>query len=326
MATILAGDIGGTKSHLGLYQVERAEPRLLRDRTYVTRDYPGLEAVIADFLGGQVAVAAACFGVPGPVIDGVSHATNVSWDIREHAIAATLGGAAVRLLNDLEATAWGVRHLKETDLLELQRGESRPDATIAVIAAGTGLGEGALVAAPSGWCAIASEGGHADFAPIGNDQIALYDFLAREFGHVSYERVLSGPGLHNIYRFLLARAPEPQPAWLAARMAAEDPSAVISETALAGTDARCTHALEMFAAIYGAEAANLALKFLAVGGVYICGGIAPKILPFLQNGGLLRAFLDKGRMRTTLERIPVRVSLNPNTALIGAAHLAASMS
>src|SRR5207245_601770 len=195
----------------------------------------------------------------------------------------------------------------------------------AVIAAGTGLGEGALVAAAGGWYAVASEGGHADFAPQGKEQIELYDFLAREFGHVSYERVLSGPGLHNIYRFLVAGARGAEPVWLTERMAAEDPSAVISQAAIEGRDARCAHALETFVAIYGAEAANLALKFLAVGGVYLCGGIAPKILPAIRTGGFMRAFLDKGRLRPTLEHIPVRVSLNPDTALIGAASVAASM-
>jgi glucokinase len=325
-AVILGGDIGGTKTHLGLYRADLGHLTALDDRTYVTHDYPNLEVVIADFLKNQEAVSAACFGVPGPVIDGVSHATNVRWDMREHSIAGALGGVPTRLMNDLEATAYGVLHLDDSEIAVLQKGETRSyRINIAVIAAGTGLGEAGLIATPTGWQAIATEGGHCDFAPRGEEQRALLDFLSREFDHVSFERVLSGPGLHNIYRFLLARAPGEEPQWLTARMRSEDVSAAISETALEGRDARCMHALEIFTAIYGAEAANLALKFLAIGGVYVAGGIAPKILPYLQLGGFVRAFLDKGRFKSTLERIPIRVSLNPNAGLIGAAYMAASM-
>jgi glucokinase len=325
-AIILAGDVGGTKTHLGLYRADDADLTPLGDIIYATRDYPNLEAVIAEFLKSRGSVAAACFGVPGPVIDGVSHATNVPWDMREHAISSTLHGAPTRLINDLEATAYGVLHLKESEIAVLQKGDGRRDhVNIAVIAAGTGLGEAGLIATSNGWHAVASEGGHCDFAPRGADQVELLNFLTLEFGHVSFERVLSGPGLHNIYRFLTARSPQQEPQWLAERMRNEDASAVISETALQGRDARCVRALETFVAIYGAEAANLALKFLAIGGLYVGGGIAPKILPFLQRGGFVRAFLNKGRLESTLIRIPIRVSLNPDAALIGAAHMAASM-
>ncbi|HJU28540.1 MAG TPA: glucokinase [Candidatus Binataceae bacterium] len=326
MAIVLAGDIGGTKTHLGLFRAEGSTIAPLLDRIYVTRDYPNLETAVAHFLDGRRDVAVACFGVPGPVINGVSHATNVPWDMSEPTIAKSLGGPPTQLINDLEATAYGVIHLPDSEIAELQRGERHERANIAVIAAGTGLGEAGLVAVRSGgWQAIASEGGHGDFAPRGADQTKMLEWLAREFGHVSFERVLSGPGLHNIYRYLVAARPEPEPQWLVERMLREDASAVISETALEGRDSRCVSALETFVAIYGAEAANLALKFLAVGGLYIGGGIAPKILPFIRLGGFMRAFLDKGRLRSTLERIPVRVSLNPDAALLGAAHMAASM-
>jgi glucokinase len=327
--TILAGDVGGTKTHLGLYRADGPELLLLRERIYATHDFASLEDAVADFLGGADSAGAACFGVPGPVIDGVSHATNVPWNMEERTLARALNGTRVQLMNDLEATAYGVLHLEETELAVLQPGEVRRGGTnIAVIAAGTGLGEAGMVATDGGYHAVATEGGHCDFAPRGLEQEQLLEFLAREFDHVSFERVLSGPGLHNIYRFLLAHsqgseAKEPQ--WLVERMSAEDPAAVISAAALEGRDARCVHALEMFAAIYGAEAANLALKFLAVGGIYLGGGIAPKILPFLQRGGFVRAFLDKGRLRSMLERVAIRVSLNPAAALIGAAHVAASM-
>jgi glucokinase len=326
-AIVVAGDVGGTKTHLGLYQLADNKLSQIRDHTYVTRDFPSLEATLADFLAGAGSVNAACFGVPGPVIDRVSHATNVPWDMREQSIASSLGGAATRLVNDLEATSYGLLQLEESQFAVLQRGESHPSATsIAVIAAGTGLGEGALVATTgNSWHSIASEGGHADFAPCGKDQIELLEFLMREFDHVSFERVLSGPGLRNIYRFLAAASPGKEPEWLSERIRTEDPSAAISEAALSGKDSTCTRALEMFVEIYGAEAANLALKFLAMGGVYLGGGIAPKILPMLQQGNFMGAFLNKGRLKSTLERIPVRVSLNPAAALVGAAHIARTM-
>jgi glucokinase len=328
---VLGGDTGGTKTHLGLYRAARGELSLVRDRMYATTAYPSLEAVLLDFIavgpGAEGSVAAACFGVPGPIIDGVSHATNVPWDMRESSLSAGLNGAPTMLVNDLEATAYGVKYLTAAELRVLQAGEVRGGrAHIAVIAAGTGLGEGALVALADGRAqAVATEGGHCDFAPRGAEQIALLQFLAHEFGHVSVERVLSGPGLHNIYRFLLAQGGDPASDWLQERMSEEDPSAAISAAALAARDARCVRALEIFAEIYGAEASNLALKYMALGGVYVCGGIAPKVLPFLERGGFIRAFLDKGRLGATLARIPVRVSLNPSTALIGAAHVAASM-
>jgi glucokinase len=217
-------------------------------------------------------------------------------------------------------------YLDHSEMVELHQGQkSDGRSNIAVIAAGTGLGEAGLIAGPSGWSAVASEGGHCDFAPRGAEQVALLQFLEREFNHASYERAVSGPGLHNVYRFLLEYMPEPEPEWLRQRMSGEDASAVISEVALAEGDSRCIHTLELFTTIYGAEAANLALKFLAFGGLYIGGGIAPKILPFLQRGEFMRSFFDKGRLSTTLERMPVRVSLNEETALLGAAHLASSV-
>jgi glucokinase len=323
---ILAGDIGGTKTHLGLFRAVGRELQTIREHIYQTAAFQSLEEACAAFLLPEDRIGAACFGVPGPVIDGISHATNVSWSMSQDSIQRALGGAPTHLMNDLEATAYGVPYLQESEVAILHRGEERTArANIAVIAAGTGLGEAALIVTPSRYFAIATEGGHSDFAPRGDEQCRLLEFLAREFEHVSFERVLSGPGLHNIYRFVVSRSPGAQPDWLSARMRTEDPSAVISESALEGRDPRCVHALEIFTAIYGAEAANLALKYLALGGVYICGGIAPKILPFLQRGGLVEAFLDKGRLRPTLERIDIRVSLNPSAALIGAAWAAVAM-
>jgi glucokinase len=323
---ILAGDVGGTKTHLGLFRAAGSELLPIRDHVYQTSAFQSLEDACAAFLTRDDRLGAACFGVPGPVIDGVSHATNVAWSITQDSIQRAIGGVPTRLMNDLEVTAYALPYLKESEVAVLQLGEVRHGpANIAVIAAGTGLGEAALITTPGGYLAVPGEGGHCDFAPRGAEQCALLDFLSREFDHVSFERVLSGPGLHNIYRFVVAQTPGPEPEWLAAQMRTDDPSAVIGDTAIAGRDARCVHALDIFTAIYGAEAANLALKYLATGGVYLCGGIAPKILPFLQRGSLVAAFLDKGRLRSTLERFGVRVSLNPSAAVLGAAWAGRSM-
>ncbi|HVA40554.1 MAG TPA: glucokinase [Candidatus Binataceae bacterium] len=266
--------------------------------------------------------------MPGPIIGGVSHATNVPWTMEERALARALGVPGARLINDLEATAYGMLHLKESEIAVLQRGDPpAARAPIAVIAAGTGLGEAGLVPLEDGrWRSVATEGGHADFAPRGREQIELLEYLSGEFDHVSFERVLSGPGLVNIYRFLKKRTPEAEPQWLADEFArATDAAAVISETALKGGDPRCVEALRIFVDVYGAEAANLALKFMALGGVYVGGGIAPKILAALVAGGFVRAFLAKGRLDKVLARIPLRVSLNPAAGLIGAARCAMEM-
>jgi len=324
-ASVLAGDIGGTKTLLGLFRVEDGTPALVREKHYATRDFKTLEEVAADFLGGAASIAAACFGVPGPIIGGVSHATNVPWTMEEQALTRALGVAGARLINDLEATAYGMLTLGENEVAVLQPGDSAPPrAPIAVIAAGTGLGEAGLVPLTDGrWRSVATEGGHADFAPRGGEQIALLEYLSGEFGHVSFERLLSGPGLVNIYRFLKTRGGAAEPVWLAGQFAAgTDPAAIISEAALAARDPRCVEALGMFVDIYGAEAANLALKYMALGGVYLGGGIAPKILAALTAGRFVRAFLAKGRLDKVLARIPVRVSLNPAAALAGAARCA----
>jgi glucokinase len=327
-AAVLAGDIGGTKTLLGLYRVEGGAPELLREKHYVTRDFKTLEEIASDFLSGAWAIDAACFGVPGPIIGGVSHATNVPWTMEERALARALGVPGARLINDLEATAYGMLQLQENEIAVLQPGDP-PDsrAPIAVIAAGTGLGEAGLVPLEDGrWRSIATEGGHADFAPRGREQIELLEYLNGEFDHVSFERVLSGPGLVNIYKFLKARAPGHEPQWLAEEFAsAADAAAVISEAALKGRDPRCVETLRIFIDIYGAEAANLALKFMALGGVYVGGGIAPKILAKLTAGGFVRAFLAKGRLDKVMARIPLRVSLNPAAALAGAARCAMDM-
>jgi glucokinase len=328
MATvILAGDIGGTKCELGLFRVDNGTPTLLREHRYATRDFASLEDVCTHFMSGdQEPLAFACFGVPGPIINGEASATNVHWKMVEASLSRALGGTRVRLINDLGAAAYGVIHLADSELSVLQPGTfQRNQGNIAIIAAGTGLGEAALVLENGRHYAVASEGGHASFAPRDEEQIELYRYLHARLGHVSVERVLSGPGLFNIYSFVREHRKTPEPEWLTARLKKEDSSAVVSEVALAHRDPECEHALEMFVDIYGAEAGNLALKVLALGGVYVSGGIAPKILPALTGSRFTRAFIEKGRLEVMLSKIEVRVALNQATGLIGAAWCATSV-
>jgi glucokinase len=323
---VLAGDVGGTKTHLGLFRRSGEVLEPVRDRLYATAEFASLESACADFLGDATSVDAACVGVAGAIIDGRAHASNVAWQPSSTTLARALNGVPVRLINDLAATAYGVTHLKSSDLAVLHRAGNPPEhGNIALIAAGTGLGESALVWDKDQYHAVASEGGHADFAPHGEEQIDLLRFLEAEFGHASYERVLSGPGLSNIYRFVRVRSRIDEPAWLVEQFAAGDRAAAIGEAALAGRDPVCVHAMSMFCDIYGSEAANLALKMLALGGVFLGGGIAPKILPMLTQGGFMLGFLSKGRLNEILSRIEVRVVLNPAAALLGAAHCAAAM-
>lgn len=324
---ILAGDIGGTKTVIGLFKETDARLQTVREETFPSHRYGGLEAILDQFLGrtSRPSLRAACFGVAGPVVEGKSKATNLPWELDERTLAGALQVSWVKLLNDLEAAAYGMLHLTPTDLYVLQPGLPRRGNT-AVIAAGTGLGEAILYWDGAHYHPMATEGGHADFAPRSDLEIELLRYLEREFGHVSYERLLSGPGLFNIYRFLRDSNFAPEPEWLQKRIAEGDPGTVISEVGLAGEDPLCTKALELFCAVYGAEAGNLALKALAIGGVYVGGGIAPKILPKLQDGTFTSAFTDKGRFAEFLRSIEVKVALNPRAPLIGAAHYAFTLS
>ncbi len=325
---LLAGDVGGTKTLLGIFAEDHRHLVLVREARFATPQFPSLESICAEFLGAasEAEIAAACFGVPGPVIGGTATPSNIHWGISDKSLSSGLGGVPVTLINDLAATAQGVIHLPESDSVVINPGASLLYGNVAVIAAGTGLGEAALLAAKGGrYQLISSEGGHSSFAPVGDEQIELLRFLEREFGHVSWERVLSGPGQVNIYRFLRSRSSVAEPQWLGAALATSDAAQVISEAGLSGRDNVCTHAVEMFCAMYGAEAGNLALKVLALGGVFLCGGIAPKILHGLQGGEFMRGFTGKGRLATMLKQIEVRVVTNPDATLLGAAHSARAM-
>lgn len=316
-ARVLAGDIGGTKTNLALYELaggEQLEP--VREHTFQNRDYRGLRDVIADFAPGTV--SAATFGIAGPVFAGEVRMTNLPWEIRRDDLAGALGCDAVRLLNDLETTAFGALFLPEDRITVLREGRPRPG-NRAVIAAGTGLGQAILFRDGDRFVPSATEGGHVDFAPRNEKEIGLLRFLQREHERVSYERVVSGPGLHNVFRYLvegLGREVAPE---ILERIAAGDPGSVIGES---GDCPVCTEAVDLFVDLYGAQAGNLALAVLAVGGVYVGGGIVVKLLPRIRRGGFLEAFTRKGRYEDMMEDIPVRIILEPKASLLGAAHAA----
>jgi glucokinase len=323
---LLAGDVGGTKTKLALFDERAADLTPAREATLASQEMASFEDAIGRFLRERPAapISAACFGVAGPVVDGRCVATNLPWQLDERALAASIPAPRVRLLNDLEAMGYGVLVLPPTALTTLQPGRPRSGSK-ALIAAGTGLGEALLVWDGARHIVVACEGGHADFAPRDDVEIDLLRYLVKQFGRVSYERVLSGPGLFNIYRFLRDTGHAAESAWLAERLAAGDPSPVISEVALAGGHPLCVRALELFVSVYGAEAGNLALKALAVGGVYIGGGIGPKIRPKLTDGRFAAAFCDKGRLAELTASIPVHLILEPRAPLLGAAHVARSL-
>ena len=320
---ILAGDVGGTKTALALFELRDGALVLEREATLPSREFPAFEDAVARFLDGgtRPAVEAACLGVAGPVVNGRSVTTNLPWQLDEATLAASIPARRVRLLNDLEATGYGVLTLPPTALEPLQRGAARRG-NMVLIAAGTGLGEALLIWDGQRHLVVASEGGHVDFAPRTDLETELLRFLRKEFGRVSYERVLSGPGLYNVYRFLRDTGGLPEPSWLHDRIATGDPSAVVSEVGLAGGHPLCVQALDLFVAVYGAEAGNLALKALAVGGVFVGGGIAPKIRAKLADGTFVTAFCDKGRFAELMASIPVSLMLEPRAALLGAAHVA----
>jgi glucokinase len=323
---ILAGDIGGTKTVIALFEGTGSHLRLVRDATFISKKYASLEAILAEFVAPepQLLVRAACFGVAGAVIDGKSRLTNLSWQLDEQTLGTVIKTPRVKLLNDLEAAAYGMLYLPENELEILDRG-SRPRlrGTVAVIAAGTGLGEAMLYWDGQRHHPIASEGGHCDFAPRTDQEIELLRYLRARFdNHVSYERVLSGPGFYQVYCFLRDSGYAPESPELARQLQSGDPSIPITQLGLAGTDPLSVATLELFSSIYGAEAGNLALKCVAVGGLFVGGGIAPKILPALKKGGFLEAFRDKGRFAGLLQSVEVSVALNPRAPLLGAAHYA----
>ena len=321
---VLAGDIGGTKTNLALFSVHGEKLHAESQHNFPSKRYSGLIPVLQEFLaGGDHAIDAACFGIAGPVVDGKVKTPNLPWMLDTADLRHALKLDAVTLLNDLEAGAYGIFTLENDEFYTLNEGTLRHAGNKALIAAGTGLGQAILYDDGGHFHPLASEGGHADYAPRDELEIELLRYLIGRFGHVSYERGLSGPGLFNIYRFLKDVRGMEEPSWLTERLSADDPSAVISKAALAGEAAICSEALNLFVSAYGAEAGNLALRAKSVRGLYVGGGIAPKILAKLKDGTFMRAFVDKGRYADLLAAIPVQVILNEQTALRGAAYYAA---
>lgn len=319
---ILAGDIGGTNTRLALIEAAGGRLRVVTDERVPSRQHADLPTVLARFRAQHAApIRAAGFGVAGPVVEGRCEATNLPWVVDAAAIARQLDLPRVSLINDLEAIAYAIPALGPADLGVLNEGRHTLGSQ-AVIAAGTGLGEAGLYWDGTRYHPFASEGGHADFAPRTPLEMELLRFLLTRFKRVSYERVVSGPGLLNVYAFLKETGRGEEPAWLSERIAREDPAAAISRAALDDRCPLCVQALDLFISVYGAEAGNLALKMLAVGGVYVAGGIAPKIMPKLGDGTFLEAFVTKGRLTPLLEAIPVRVILNDRAGLLGAARRA----
>lgn len=322
---ILAGDIGGTSTRLALFKADRYALSVVAQERYGSREHAGLSEIVSKFTTDHPgAVGAACFGIAGPIREGRVETPNLPWIIEETTLARQLSLSRVTLLNDLEANAWGVFTLGDADVETLSHGIPSHEGNAAIISAGTGLGEAGYHWDGGRLHPFASEGGHADFAPHDELTIELYRWLHRRHGHVSWERVVSGPGLVNVYAFLKDTRRGAETAELEQAMRAGDPAAAISKAGLAETSDLAVRALDLFIALYGAEAGNLALKMKATQGVWIGGGIAPKILPRLRRPGFLEAFSDKGRFKAFLEAIPVRVILNDQTALRGAAWYALS--
>jgi glucokinase len=317
---VLAGDIGGTKTRLAVFDVHGTCLETLTERSYSSGDYSGLEDIVRDFLGGtRSECRQACFGIAGPVQHGRAQATNLPWVVEEQPMAALFGFKRVALINDLEANAWGIGALRENDFCPLNAGNPAAAGNACIVSAGTGLGEAGLYWDGQRHWPFACEGGHANFSPSSDLEIELLQFLRERFGRVSWERVVSGKGLVNIHDFLRIRRGVPAPSWLRKELSAADPAAAISRAAINERDTLCAEALNLFIYLYGAEAGNHALKIMATGGVYLGGGIAPKNLEQFKGPLFMQGFLDKGRMQPLLEAMPVKIIINDRTALYGPA-------
>jgi glucokinase len=333
MPLLLAGDIGGTKTILRLVETTantEAVPQIetLYQQQYPSREFPDLVPIVQQFLataaretGTTATPEKACFAIAGPVVNDTSMLTNLDWSLDARRLEKDLEIASIALINDFAAIGYGVLGLSGEAIHPLQAGEPQSDAPVAVIGAGTGLGQCFLIPTPEGERVFSTEGGHADFAPRSPVEFELLQYLIDEYQlqHVSAERVVSGQGIFAIYQFLKARKLSDRPDNPAVSNA-KDPSAAIAKAALDKSDEVCTKTMQIFAEAYGAEAGNLALKLLPYGGLYVAGGIAAKVLPLLEESDrFLQAFLDKGRMKPLMEKVPIRIVLNPQVGLLGAA-------
>ena len=320
---ILAGDIGGTHTRLAFFEPVNGRFSLVSASVFPSREYSGLDEIVAKFVDtANLRPDTACFGIAGPVRNGRVEASNLPWVIESKRLASELKIKKALLINDLEANAWGIPALDDKDVVALNHVKGEPVGNQAVIAAGTGLGEAGMYWDGLQHRVFANEGGHGDFAPRNQLEVDLFNYLRTRFGHVSYERIVSGPGLVNVFSFLRDTGRGAPPQWLMDEMSHSDPAAAISRAAI---DSKCPlseQAVDLFVSIYGAEAGNLALKIMATGGVYLGGGIAPKMLTKLSGPLFMQAFTGKGRMQALLESMPVRVITNDRIALLGAARCA----
>jgi len=320
---ILAGDVGGTKVHLALYSFEHGQLVHVNDERFPAHEFSGLQEIVLRFLAenSNPEITAACFGVPGPVRGGRLRLTNLPWVLDSRELSAGLNITHLFLINDLEANGYGIPELTPDQIFTLNEGDPAGVGNRALVSAGTGLGEGLLIWNGKTHVPMASEGGHCDFAARNPLEMELLSWLTQKYsGRVSFERVVSGQGVTNIYTFLRDQKHMEEPAWLRHRIDNEDPNAVIGEVGEEpGKSELCAKTLEMFAAAYGAEAGNMMLKVLATGGIYLGGGIAPRMLKTMRGGAFMQAFTDKGRLSDLLVHTPVHIILESRAALMGAA-------
>jgi glucokinase len=317
---VLAGDIGGTKTHLGLFRMGRHRPEAAVIETYPSREAPRLEGIVERFRKSHdKPVVSACFGIAGPVYRGMCRTTNLPWVVSERLIRKRFLWDHVRLINDLAATALAIPLLEKRELIALNRARARKGENLALLAPGTGLGEALLVHHRGSYIPVSTEAGHVDFSPNNEEEVDLWRYLRKRFAHVSPERVVSGPGLVNIYTWLRDGGRYREPLWLRRRLQEADPARAITETALRNGHPLCSETMRVFLSVFGAAAGNLALTGMVRGGVYLGGGICPKILPALKQEAFMKAFISKGRFSDLMREIPVWVILNEKAALLGAA-------
>jgi glucokinase len=317
---VLAGDIGGTKTSLGIFSMGKRRPKMKAYKSYPSREYNGLEEIIKVFLSeNRYRIKKACFGVAGPVEKGICKTTNFPWVVNASKIKAAFGMKNVILINDLSAMAYSVPYLTESEIHVVNRVHPEKNGTISLIAPGTGLGQAILIHSENGYIPVPSEGGHVDFAPNNVLEAGLLRFLWDQYEHVSLERIISGIGILNIYDFLKSTHKYNEPEWLSKKIKNDDPAKVINESARERSQKLCLKTIDVFLSILGAAAGNLALTGLSKGGVYVGGGIPAKLLWRINEETFMKAFTGKGRFKGLMEKIPVNIILNDNAALLGAA-------
>lgn len=320
---VLAGDIGGTKTNLALYEFKDGHLFLVKQKSYRTKNHSSLLEIIEDFEIEEMAkIDSICFGVAGPITKGKVHGTNFPWSIDTKKLIKALHLKSIFLINDMQANAYGLAALEEKDLDHLKYG-SKIEGNAVIISPGTGLGEAGLFWDGSAYHPFATEGGHCDFSPRNDFDLEVWKYFQQKYGHVSWERLLSGQGIRDTYQLIRNVSGEKETDAFKAKMAKEDPAAVITSTALGGSDVVCRETLDLFVRFLAIETSQLALKFKATGGIYIGGGIMPKIIKGMNREVFTDNFMQSGRMNSLLQMVPVDVILNDNTALLGAAYYAA---